>query len=142
MTRSTPARLYQERSMSTISPPAGRCGTYRWKYQRVLSRALGVGSATMRVTRGFMYSDTRLIVEPLPAASRPSKITTTRAPVCCTHACMSTSSACSDMSSRSYSAFGIRFVIGHLLAIEAYDVGPSLRQARTGSHEHGHQPHE
>ena len=27
MTRSTPARLYQERSNSTISPPAGRCGT-------------------------------------------------------------------------------------------------------------------
>ena len=26
MTRSTPARLYQERSNSTISPPAGRCG--------------------------------------------------------------------------------------------------------------------
>ena len=27
MTRSTPARLYQERSNSTISPPAGRYGT-------------------------------------------------------------------------------------------------------------------
>ena len=27
ITRSTPARLYQERSKSTISPPAGRCGT-------------------------------------------------------------------------------------------------------------------
>ena len=27
MTRSTPERLYQERSKSTISPPAGRCGT-------------------------------------------------------------------------------------------------------------------
>ena len=27
ITRSTPARLYQERSKRTISPPAGRCGT-------------------------------------------------------------------------------------------------------------------
>ena len=27
ITRSTPARLYQLRSNSTISPPAGRCGT-------------------------------------------------------------------------------------------------------------------
>ena len=87
--------------MSTISPAAGRCGTYRWKYQRVRSRALGVGSATMRVTRGFRNSDTRLIVEPLPAASRPSKITTTRAPECCTHACISTSFACSAASSLS-----------------------------------------
>ena len=27
MTRSTPARLYQDRSNMTISPAAGRCGT-------------------------------------------------------------------------------------------------------------------
>ena len=27
ITRSTPARLYQDRSKTTISPAAGRCGT-------------------------------------------------------------------------------------------------------------------
>ena len=53
---------------------------YRWKYHSVRSRSVGVGSATMRVTRGFMYWVIRLIVPPLPAASRPSKITTILAP--------------------------------------------------------------
>ena len=37
ITRSTPARLYQLRSNSTISPAAGRCSTYRWKYHWVRS---------------------------------------------------------------------------------------------------------
>src|SRR5690349_25173472 len=32
ITRSTLARLYQLRSNNTISPPAGSCATYRWKY--------------------------------------------------------------------------------------------------------------
>ncbi len=27
-----PARLYQLRSNNTISPAAGSCSTYRWKY--------------------------------------------------------------------------------------------------------------
>ena len=44
----------------------------------------------------------RLMAEPLPAASRPSKRTTTRAPVSMTHCCMVTSSACSRPSSFSY----------------------------------------
>ena len=48
------------------------------------------------------------MVEPLPAASRPSKMTTTRAPVDCTHACISTSRACKAFSSFSYAFFGIR----------------------------------
>ena len=46
---------------------------------------------------------TRLIVPPLPAASRPSKTTTTRAPSVRTHSCSSTSSACSRSSSFSCS---------------------------------------
>ena len=54
------------------------------------------------------------MVEPLPAASRPSKITTTRAPVVCTQACMSTSCACSAFNSRSYSFFGMRSLICRL----------------------------
>src|SRR5574341_1529776 len=41
--RSTPARLYQLRSNSTISPPAGRLATYRWKYHWVFSLSVGAG---------------------------------------------------------------------------------------------------
>src|SRR6476659_7846218 len=61
MTRSTPARLYQLRSNRTISPPAGKCGTYLWKYLCVRSRSLGAGSATTRQTRGFRRWVIRLI---------------------------------------------------------------------------------
>ena len=32
ITRSTPARLYQDRSKKTISPAVGRYCTKRWKY--------------------------------------------------------------------------------------------------------------
>ena len=38
---------------------------------------MGVCRAAMRTTRGLRYSVMRLIVPPLPAASRPSKITAT-----------------------------------------------------------------
>ena len=108
ITRSTPARLYQLRSNSTISPAAGRCSTYRWKYHWVRCRSVGAGSATIRATRGLRYSVTRLIVLPLPAASRPSKTTTSRAPSTRTHSCNFTSSACRRRSSRSYTFFGNR----------------------------------
>ena len=53
----------------------------------------------MRATRGLRYSATRLIVLPLPAASRPSKMTTMRAPSTRIHSCILTSSACSRYSS-------------------------------------------
>src|SRR4051812_44891166 len=53
MTFSTPARLYQLRSNRTISPAAGRCSTYRWKYHCVFSRLEGAGNATTRATRGL-----------------------------------------------------------------------------------------
>ena len=64
--------------MKTISPAAGRCSIYRWKYHWLRSRSVGAGSATILASRGFNRSVNRLIAEPLPAASRPSKITTTR----------------------------------------------------------------
>src|SRR5271168_1645210 len=48
ITCSTPARLYQLRSNSTISPAEGNCATYRWKYHWVFSRSVGVPSATTR----------------------------------------------------------------------------------------------
>src|SRR5215471_6865742 len=44
ITRSTPARLYQDRSNITISPDDGRWVTYRWKYHWVRSRSVGFSS--------------------------------------------------------------------------------------------------
>ena len=76
ITRSTPARLYQERSNSTMSPAVGRCATYRWKYHWPSSVDVGLVSATIRAPRGLRCSMNRLIVPPLPAASRPSKTMT------------------------------------------------------------------
>ena len=67
------------------------------------SRAVGVGSATTRNTRGLTRSTIRLMVPPLPAVSRPSNTTQTFAPVALTHSCMATSSPCSVASSASYS---------------------------------------
>ena len=43
----------------------------------IFSRSFGAGSATTRQTRGLSRCVMRLIAPPLPAASRPSKITTT-----------------------------------------------------------------
>ena len=48
----------------------------------------------------------RLIADPLPAASRPSNTTTRRFPVSRSQACISTSSAWSRLSSFSYSFLG------------------------------------
>ena len=64
-------------------------------------RSVGEGSATMLATRGFMYWVIRLMVPPLPAASRPSKTTTTRLPSALTHSCTFTNSACRRNSSAS-----------------------------------------
>ncbi len=48
ITRSTPPRLYQERSKMTISPAAGSSAMYRWKYHCVRCRSVGAGRATTR----------------------------------------------------------------------------------------------
>ena len=108
ITRSTPARLYQLRSNSTTSPAAGRWGMYRWMYICDFSRSVGLGRATMRNTRGLTFAVRALIVPPLPAESRPSNTTQTFAPVALTHSCIATSSACSRLSSDSYS---LRFIL-------------------------------
>src|SRR3954463_4932260 len=80
ITHSTFERLYQLRSKSTISPAAGRCSTYRWKYHWVRSRSVGFGSATTRTVRGLVRSVTLLITPPLPADPLPSKMTRTLSP--------------------------------------------------------------
>ena len=64
---------------------AGRWATYRWKYDCVVSRSVGVPRATTLQIRGLRLSAILLIEPPLPAASRPSKITTTFNPLCRTH---------------------------------------------------------
>ena len=99
ITRSTPARLYHERSKMTISPFVGNFSTYRWKYHCPCSREFGAGRASMRHVLGLRYWVIRLMAEPLPAASRPSMMMTKRAPVETTHCCISTSSACRRLSS-------------------------------------------
>jgi hypothetical protein len=92
MTRSTPARLYQDRSNITISPAAGRCAMYRCRYHSVRSFSVGFSSATTRAPRGLRFSANRLIVPPLPAASRPSKTIMMRSPASLVHRCSLSSS--------------------------------------------------
>ena len=66
------------------------------------SRSVGLGSAAIWATRGFRYSVTRLIVPPLPAASRPSKMITIRDPEVRIHSWTLTSSPCIRYSSALY----------------------------------------
>ena len=87
--------MYQDRSKSTISPAVGSWATYRWKYHWAFSRSVGLSSAAIRANRGFRYCMIRVIVPPLPAASRPSKTTTIRAPDARAQFCIFTSSDCS-----------------------------------------------
>src|SRR5262249_15473616 len=72
-------------------------------YSCDFSRSDGAGRATTRNTRGLTRSVMALIVPPLPAASRPSKITTTRSPFSLTQSCNAHSSTCSLRSAFSYS---------------------------------------
>ena len=102
ITRSTPARLYQERSNITISPAVGRWATYRWKYHCPSSVSFGLVSATTRPPRGLRFSVKRLIEPPLPAASRPSNRTTTRRPSSRMARCSLSSSICRRRSSALY----------------------------------------
>src|SRR5215467_8696488 len=81
ITRSTPARLYQLRSKITISPAAGKCCMYLCMYIIDFSRSDGAGRAITRKIRGLTRSVIARIVPPLPAASRPSKMTITRSPL-------------------------------------------------------------
>src|SRR4030042_2857822 len=130
ITRSTPARLYQLRSNKTISPSAGRWATYLWKYHGVFSRSVGAGSATTRQTRGFRLSVMRLITPPLPAASRPSKITTTFRPLVRTHSWSLTSSTWSLRNSFAYDPLStlmlipIGLVSAAIFASEATSTSP------------------
>src|SRR5262249_8205290 len=65
-------------------------------------RSDGAGNATTRNTRGLTRSVSALITPPLPAASRPSKTTTIRAPSAFTQSCKAHSSTCSARSPASY----------------------------------------
>src|SRR5262245_55764099 len=107
ITYSTPARLYQLRSKITTSPAAGKCSMKRCTYSWDFSRSDGAGSATTRKRRGLTRSVIALIVPPLPAASRPSKTTTTRRPFSRIQSWKAHSSMCKVRSSFSYS---LRFI--------------------------------
>ena len=101
ITRSTPARLYQLLSNSTISPAAGRWVTYLWKYHWDCSRSVGTPRATTRQTRGLRRSTMRLMTPPFPAASRPSQMTSTLSPLVTIHRWRTANSSCSLLNSRS-----------------------------------------
>src|SRR3990172_5894907 len=81
ITGSTTARLYQLLSKKEISPGFGRASMYRWKYHCPVCTSVGLGNATTRAVRGLRCSMKRRIVPPLPAASLPSKMITTRRPL-------------------------------------------------------------
>ena len=83
MTRSTLARLYQERSKSTISPAGGQVRHIALKVPLGTLPVLGADRATPHHP-GFRRWVIRLMTPPLPAESRPSKSTATLAPVCWT----------------------------------------------------------
>src|SRR5262245_9798553 len=68
----------------------------------VFSRSDGAGSATTRKTRGLTRSVIALMVPPLPAASRPSKMTMTRSPFSFTQAWSAHSFDCRRVSSFAY----------------------------------------
>jgi len=82
MTFSTPALLYHDRSKITISPALGRCLRYRCQYHCVFSVSVGLASATVRSPRWLSGAVSFLMTPPLPAASRPSKMTRTLRPLC------------------------------------------------------------
>ncbi len=94
---------------------------YRWKYHWVRSRSVGAGRATMRAIRGLRYWVMVLMVPPLPAASRPSKMTTSRTPLSFTHSCTLTNSACSRYTSAAYAFLPILLAVtgGALSAVMA-----------------------
>src|SRR3954471_23902283 len=93
---------------------------YIWDF----SRSVGDGSATTRNTRGLTRPVIALIVPPLPALSRPSNKMHTLLPDAFTHSWRATSSACSRLSSVSYS---LRFIF----VTSATPRGPA---ARAGQH--------
>ena len=102
MTRSTPGRLYQLRSKITHLAGGGQLLDVALHVDLGLLRGRdGAGSATTRKTRGLTRSVRRLIIPPLPAASRPSKMMTMRAPLAFTQACRWAISTCRRASSAS-----------------------------------------
>src|SRR6185503_9037584 len=74
-------------------------------YIWLFSQSEGAGRATRRKTRGLTLSVMALMVPPLPAASRPSKMMITRRPLCLTHSCSLQSSPWSLRNSFRYFLF-------------------------------------
>ena len=75
-----------------VAPEGGRGPADRRESVATIHAALdlsadGAGSTVTRKTRGLTRSVSALMVPPLPAASRPSNTTMTRAPLAFTHSC-------------------------------------------------------
>src|SRR5205085_2071323 len=90
----------------------------------VFCLSVGAGRATTRKMRGLTRSMMRLIIPPLPAASRPSKMITMRALVVLTHSWSLTSSICSLKISASYSLlpiFGWPLTLECLVSLSSVD---------------------
>jgi hypothetical protein len=94
ITRSTPERLYQLTVEQHDLAARRQVLDVALEVPLAALGSLGFSSATTRAPRGLRCSMKRLIVPPLPAASRPSKMITTRWPVSFTQACSFSSSTC------------------------------------------------
>src|SRR5215468_3542882 len=111
----------------------------------VFCRSDGEGRATTRNTRGLTFSVSALMVPPLPAASRPSKMMITFSFSALTHSCRWQSSSCSLRNSFSYSfrfifepasSFAMRNVL-RLIDEPVYLAVPAQRNGDVAGHAAG-----
>src|SRR5215468_11778737 len=111
----------------------------------VFCRSDGEGRATTRNTRGLTFSVSALMVPPLPAASRPSKMMITFSFSALTHSCRWQSSSCSLRNSFSYSfrfifepasSFAMRNVL-RLIDDPLYLAVPAQRNGDVAGHAAG-----
>src|SRR5262245_55681199 len=102
------------------------------------SRSEGAGRATSRKMRGLTRSVRALIVPPLPAASRPSKMTITRSPFSLIQSCSVHNSIWSLRSAFSYF---LRFIgsgvasIGLLSTCGLHPAAPAVLPSHAAEHE-------
>src|ERR1043165_2256485 len=106
-------------------------------YIWLFSRSVGAGNATTRNTRGLTRSVIALIVPPLPAPSRPSKIRMTRRPLYLTQTCSLQRWISSFRSTSMYSLFlilglgfsdfGLRWFFMSGILLGQYAIRPAER---------------
>jgi hypothetical protein len=102
MVGSINALEYQDRSKKAMLPGLGKIDSYRLN-QYLDSDSVGTPSAWIEKCAGIRFSVKRLMVEPLPAASLPSKTTTRESFWWTNHCWIFNSSTCSRRFSTWYS---------------------------------------